>query len=83
MNRAIILGAATAALAGCAKQSEPFNMAYTCQTTKCVCEAEKVALFRKPETVPVLWAQSGEAYCPENYVLQIADQELRRKLKKQ
>ena len=57
-------------------------MAYTCQTTKCVCEAEKVALFRKPETVPVLWAQTGEAYCPENFVLQIADEELRRKLKK-
>jgi hypothetical protein len=82
MNRAILFVAAVAALAGCTTQSEPFNMAYTCQTTKCICEATKVKLFRKPETVPVLWAQTGEAYCPENFVLQIADEELRRKLKK-
>ena len=78
----MIFAAATAALAGCAKQSEPFNMAYTCQTTKCICEAKKVWMFSKPETVPVEWKQTGEAYCPENFVLQIADKELRRKVKK-
>ena len=78
----MIFAAATAALAGCAKQSEPFNMAYTCQTTKCICEGEKVWLFGKPKTVPVEWTQTGEAYCPENFVLQIADKELRRKVKK-
>ncbi|MDH3597154.1 MAG: hypothetical protein OEM93_20130 [Rhodospirillales bacterium] len=74
MTRALLLLAAIAVLGGCGKERKPAPlMADTCQTTKCVCEPSRVRLFGGPEPVPVLWKATGEAYCPEDYVLRLAN----------
>lgn len=57
-------------LAACEVPAEtnPDNK-YACQTEHCVCEPEELTLFNRGETVPILWRENGEAYCPEGHVL--------------
>ena len=60
-----------AGLTACALEPEPL-LALACQTTKCTCLPKSSASFlAKPgdRSVPVLWKQNGDAYCPADYVL--------------
>lgn len=67
---AILAVCVAALLAGCAIQAEtdPQNR-YACQTLPCVCEPEELTLFNRGDTVPLLWKENGDAYCPEGHVL--------------
>ena len=48
------------------------NLALACQTMDCVCTAQQVGLFENRRTADVLWRPSGDAYCPEGFVLESA-----------
>ena len=68
-SKLLVLGIATV-LAACTVQAEsnPDNK-YACQTEPCLCVPEQLTLFNREDTVPILWKENGDAYCPEGHVL--------------
>ena len=52
--------------------AEP-KLALACQTMKCTCIAVKAEFLKKRRVEEVLWRQNGDAYCPEGFVLQRAE----------
>ncbi len=75
---AIVVGAALVAVtmvaAGCGgEKGEPAKMRFACETKQCVCTEARIYVFRKSDEVPVEWRSTGDAYCPEGYVLGLAD----------
>jgi hypothetical protein len=75
---AIVVGAAlvvvTVMATGCGgDKSEPAKMRFACETKQCVCTEAKIYVFRKGNEVPVQWRSTGDAYCPEGYVLGLAE----------
>jgi hypothetical protein len=44
-------------------------LAGACQVRKCVCGPEGWSAFMAGGSVPVLWRENGDAYCPEGYEL--------------
>lgn len=61
-------------LTACATEPEP-SLALACQMTKCTCLPKGgISFLAKPvsRSVPVLWEQNGDAYCPADYVLRRA-----------
>ncbi len=72
------LGAVLAALAllagGCGpKMAERPNLPMACETNQCICTEADKFVWQKGEKSPVLWRSTGEAYCPEGYLLRLAD----------
>ena len=60
-------------LAACAREeTEPRDWALACQTMKCICEEPDPGMTETPERAVVLWANNGDAYCPEGYKLRDA-----------
>ncbi len=49
------------------------NLPLACETKQCVCTEVAKFVFRKDKEVPVEWRPSGDAYCPEGFVLRLAD----------
>ncbi len=74
--RAVIVAAlsAVAVLAsGCeTTKKELPNLPLACETNQCVCTEVDIIVFRKVKEVPVEWRPTGDAYCPEGYVLRLA-----------
>ncbi len=62
-------------LAGCALEPIP-GMELKCQITKCFCPPTTGAFPVRfdLESVPVLWQDNGDAFCPEGHVLREAAQ---------
>jgi hypothetical protein len=61
------------ALAGCgATGPDAPDLSRACQLTPCSCEDPRAAFWQEPNTVPIEWKRSGEATCPEGYVLRKA-----------
>ena len=50
-------------------------LADACQLKPCSCVEIDGGGWLDPETKPLLWRQTGEAYCPEGYRLQRDDSE--------
>ncbi len=48
------------------------NLPFACETKQCVCTEVDIIVFRKVKEVPVEWRPTGDAYCPEGYVLRLA-----------
>ncbi len=61
------------ALAGCAFEPIP-GMELKCQMTECVCVPTHAVFPARPglTSVPVLWKENGDAYCPQDHVLREA-----------
>jgi len=60
-------------LAACARDdTELKDPALACQTMKCVCVEPDSELLEAPEKALVLWAENGDAYCPEGFELRRA-----------
>jgi len=58
------------ALAGCsAERQTKASLAGACQFKPCVCADTKALFWQTADTVPVLWRENGEAYCPPDYAL--------------
>jgi hypothetical protein len=43
-----------------------------CQTMACICVAPDPPMLETPEKALVLWAENGDAYCPEGFELRSA-----------
>ena len=57
-------------LVACARDdTELKEPALACQTIKCVCVEPDSELLEAPEKALVLWAENGDAYCPEGFEL--------------
>jgi type IV pilus biogenesis protein CpaD/CtpE len=60
-------------IAGCTdRRKEEPNLPLACETTECICIKDKQPVWQKNIETPVLWRQTGEAYCPEDFVLRLA-----------
>ena len=71
-----LLMATVTLLAACAgEETEPKDWALACQTMKCICEEPDPGITETPERAVVLWADNGDAYCPEGYKLRSAKPE--------
>ena len=58
---------------GCDTKKERLpNLPLACETKECVCTEVEILVFRKIKEVPVEWRSTGEAFCPEGYVLRFA-----------
>jgi hypothetical protein len=58
------------ALVGCsAERATTASLAGACQFKPCVCASTKALFWQAAETVPVLWKENGDAYCPPDYAL--------------
>ncbi len=73
MVRFVLTVIIVAGLAGCANEAIP-GMELKCQMTKCVCVPTQAAFPVQPgpTSVPVLWKENGDAYCPQDHVLREA-----------
>ncbi len=73
MSRLVFLTLLGISLAGCANEAIP-GMELKCQMTKCVCVRTQAAFPVQPgpTSVPVLWKENGDAYCPQDHVLREA-----------
>ncbi len=76
LPRAVVVAAlsAVAVLAvGCDTTNKKLpNLPFACETKQCVCTEVEIPIFRRVKEVPVEWRVTGEAYCPEGYVLRLA-----------
>jgi hypothetical protein len=67
------MGAAIACalvLAGCSAERETkASLSGACQLGPCVCADTKALFWQTAKTVPLLWKENGEAYCPPDYAL--------------
>ena len=69
------LAAAVVLTAACDAEKKPLaHLPLACETRPCVCTQTELLVFTKVKTVPVEWRKTGEAYCPEGYVLRLADE---------
>ena len=60
-------------LSACAAADKgPGNLADACQLKPCTCVEEGGSAFFGRKTADLLWKRSGEAYCPEGFVLRLA-----------
>jgi len=60
-------------LAACARdRTELKEPALACQTMKCVCVQPDSEMLDAPEKALVLWAENGDAYCPDGFELRRA-----------
>jgi hypothetical protein len=58
------------ALVGCSVERETkASLAGACQFKPCVCADTKALFWQTADTVPLLWKENGEAYCPPDYAL--------------
>lgn len=48
------------------------NLPFACETKQCICTEVEIPIFRRAKEVPVEWRVTGEAYCPDGYVLRLA-----------
>ncbi len=73
MSRLVFSALFGASLAGCAIEPIP-GMELKCQMTKCVCVPTQAGFPAQygATSVPVLWKENGDAYCPQDYVLREA-----------
>ncbi len=74
---AVVAAAAFAAVAvlagGCVeKKTEPAKLLFACETKQCICTEAEIFVWKKSKEVPAEWRSTGEAYCPEGYVLRLA-----------
>ena len=68
----MVLAAVALLASGCGrKKSEPTNLPLACETTPCICTEADKYIWQKGKEVPVLWRPTGEAFCPEGYLLQV------------
>ncbi|MGF1640132.1 MAG: hypothetical protein ACFCUO_04210 [Rhodospirillales bacterium] len=59
-----------AALAGCAADREASPaLAGACQFKPCVCADTRALFWQAADTVPPLWRENGEPYCPPDFAL--------------
>jgi hypothetical protein len=57
-------------LVGCtAERQTTESLAGACQLVPCVCADTKALFWQTAKTVPLLWKENGEAYCPPDYAL--------------
>ncbi len=71
---AVALSAAAALASGCgAKKGERPNLPLACETRQCICTEAEMFAWRTGKKVPVEWKLTGDAYCPDGYVLRLAD----------
>ena len=73
MSRLVLSALLGAGLAGCALEPIP-GMELKCQMTECACVPTQAVFPIRPEptSVPVLWKENGDAYCPQDHVLREA-----------
>ena len=71
--RAIVVVSTVAALAGGCEftKTVPPNLPLACETRQCVCTEINAPFFQIAKEVPVEWRPTGEAFCPEGYVLKL------------
>ena len=73
-NAGLALLAVTVLAAGCDTQKKPLpHLPLACETRDCVCTETEILVFRKIKEVPVQWKPTGEAYCPEGFVLRLSE----------
>ncbi len=75
---AIAVGVALSSLAvlasGCGTtKGERANLPFACETRQCICAEAENLFWRAGKKVPVEWKLTGDAYCPDGYVLKLAD----------
>ena len=69
----VALLAAVLLASGCGrKKTDKPNMPFACETTQCVCTEADRFVWQAGKEVPVEWRLTGDAYCPEGYVLRLA-----------
>ena len=67
------LSAVMVLASGCDNKKEALpNLPLACETRECVCTEIEILVFRNIKEVPVEWRPTGEAFCPEGYVLRFA-----------
>ena len=54
------------------KEKKPPNLPLACETKQCVCTEIDPSFFWAAKEVPVEWKSTGDAYCPEGYMLKLA-----------
>ena len=75
MRRLLLIAMLPTVMAACAEQEKrPLDLSLTCQLTKCICAGKDKWYLEKTEAEEVLWRKNGDAYCPEGYELQLADE---------
>ena len=50
------------------RETKP-SLAGACQLGPCVCADTKALFWQTANTVPLLWRENGDAYCPPDYAL--------------
>jgi hypothetical protein len=71
-----VLAALALMLAACAEEHKALkNPALACQTMECICVEPQPPILDDPEMAVVLWAENGDAYCPEGFELRSATPE--------
>ncbi|MCH6588373.1 MAG: hypothetical protein IH805_08685 [Proteobacteria bacterium] len=73
MSRLVLSALLGIGLAGCVLEPVP-GMELKCQMTECVCAPTQAVfpVLPGPTSVPVLWKENGDAYCPQDHVLREA-----------
>ncbi len=67
------LSAVAVLAGGCEfKEKTPPNLPLACETKQCVCTEIDASFFWPAKEVPVEWKPTGDAYCPEGYMLKLA-----------
>ena len=57
-------------LVACSAERETnSSLAGACQLGPCVCADTKALFWQTAKTVPLLWRENGEAYCPPDHAL--------------
>lgn len=71
---AVAAAGLTVLLAACGLtlKKEP-DLKLGCQTRHCTCLSKTVVPFKKRATADVQWRKNGDAYCPEGFVLRLAN----------
>lgn len=72
--RAMVVVSTVAALAGGCEFTKkvPPNLSLACETKQCVCTEINAPFFQIAKEVLVEWRPTGEAFCPEDYLLKLA-----------
>ena len=70
MRHVMIAGLLPLALLGCTSDEEiQARLEVACAVKKCECVSEDKPLLKPAERQDVLWAQNGNAYCPQGFAL--------------
>ena len=66
------LAAVMVLASGCDTQKKSLpHLPFACETRACVCTEVEILVLRKVKEVPVEWKPTGEAFCPQGYVLRL------------